>query len=42
MMKMTTPDGSFAVKLNMIGFVDDSTTITSGERKELEVLENSS
>ena len=28
---MTTPDGSFAVKLNMIGFVDDSTTITSGE-----------
>ena len=31
MMKMTTPDGSFTVKLNMIGFVDDSTTVTSGE-----------
>ena len=40
-MEMKTPDGSITVTLNMIGFVDDSTMITSGHPSisEEELLE---
>ena len=31
MMKMTTPDASVNIKLNMVGFVDDYTTMTSDD-----------
>ena len=31
MMKMVSPDKTLTVKLNMVGFVDDATTITGGD-----------